>query len=368
MKIASIVGARPQFIKLAPVSRELRKHHREVIIDTGQHYDDEMAGAFFSEFKIPKPDYSLSIGSGDHGDQTGRMLIALETTLRTEKPDLVVVFGDTNSTLAGALSAAKMSIPVAHVEAGLRSYDRNMPEEINRILTDQMSTLLFCPTNASVENLKREGITDGVNVVGDVMVDALEESKKSAERHSKILKGLSLEPKKYQFMTLHRPSNVDNKKNLESILEAVGASKEKTVFSVHPRTSKMMREFGLDQRLPANLIIIRPVSHMDSIWLTANASKVLTDSGGLQKEAYLLSTPCITLRDTTEWIETVNAGWNILVGSKGDRITSAIRSFEPPKYRPKIFGLAGASKRIAHIIDHFLTEGQTMPRHEKLWS
>lgn len=366
MKIASIVGARPQFIKLAPLSRELRKHHREVLINTGQHYDSDMAGNFFSEFKIPKPDYSLGIGSANHGEQTGRMLIALEKTLATEKPDLVIVFGDTNSTLAGALSAAKMSLPVAHVEAGLRSYDNTMPEEINRVLTDHMATLLFCPTDTSKENLKHEGVTEGVHVVGDVMVDALEESKKAAERHSKILEELALKPREYQFMTLHRPSNVDDKTSLERILKAVGASKEKTIFSVHPRTSKMMKEFGLDQRLPTNLHAIKPLSHMDSIWLTANASRVLTDSGGLQKEAYLLSTPCITLRDTTEWIETVNAGWNILVSNKEDRITSAIRSFEPPKYRPKIFGPQGASGRIAHIVDHFLTEGQTRPKHNKL--
>lgn len=353
MKIASIVGARPQFIKLAPLSRQLRKSHREVLIDTGQHYDMEMAGAFYSEFKIPKPDHSLGIGSGEHGEQTGRMLVSLEKALVTERPDLVVVFGDTNSTLAGALSAAKMNIPVAHVEAGLRSYDRTMPEEINRVLTDHLSSLLFCPTKVSKENLGREGITEGVHVVGDVMIDALEESKKAAEHHSKILEELGLEPKKYQLMTLHRPSNVDKKENLKSILNAIGGSDERTVFPVHPRTAKMLEEFGLDKTMPEDIVMTKPVNHMDAIWLVANASRVLTDSGGLQKEAYLLGTPCITLRDTTEWVETVNAGWNILVGADPKRIDAAIRGFEPPKYRPKIFGLEGASGRIAEIVDHF---------------
>lgn len=362
MKIASIVGARPQFIKLASLSRELRKKHREVLIDTGQHYDEEMAGIFYTEFNIPKPDHSLGVGSGEQGEQTGKMLIELERTLVTENPDLVVVFGDTNSTLAGALSAAKMNIPVGHVEAGLRSYDRTMPEEINRVLTDHISTLLFCPTDASRQNLKREGITDGVQVVGDVMVDSLEESKKAAEIHSKILEELDLKPKGYQFMTLHRPSNVDDKTNLESILAAIGASKERTIFSVHPRTAKMMKKFGIDQQLPTNIIASKPVSHMDSVWLVANASRVLTDSGGLQKEAYLLGTPCITTRDTTEWIETINAKWNVLVGADAKRILSAIQSFQPPRYRPKIFGPLGASERIAHVIDKFLTEGLTRPK------
>ncbi len=356
MKIASIVGARPQFIKLAPLSRELRKRHREVLIDTGQHYDEDMAGVFYQEFRIPKPDHSLGIGSGEHGEQTGKMLIALEKTLVAERPDLVVVFGDTNSTLAGALSAAKMNIPVAHVEAGLRSYDRTMPEEINRVLTDHVSSLLFCPTDASKQNLKREGITEGVHVVGDVMVDALEESRKAAESRAKVSNELKLKPKGYQFMTLHRPSNVDDKQHLKSILAAVAASKERTVFSVHPRTAKMLREFGLDNAMPDNITVTKPLSHVDAIWLVANAARVLTDSGGLQKEAYLLGTPCITLRDTTEWVETVNAKWNVLTGADPKRITEAIKGFSPPRYRPKVFGSAGASARVAGIIDRFLED------------
>ena len=354
MKIASVVGARPQFIKLAPLSRELRKLHREVLIDTGQHYDQDMAGNFFSEFKIPKPEHSLGIGSGEHGEQTGKMLIALEKALVTEKPDLVVVFGDTNSTLAGALAAAKMNLPLAHVEAGLRSYDRTMPEEVNRVLTDHISNLLFCPSDISRDNLKREGITEGVFVVGDVMLDALDESRAAADKHSKILTQLGLKKGEYQMLTVHRPANTDNKKNLKSIIAAVGASGVRTIFPAHPRTSKLMKDFGLNENFPKNITITKPLGHMDTVWLEANAKRVLTDSGGIQKEAYLLGVPCITLRETTEWIETINANWNVLVGADPDRIRHAIATFEPSGYRKKIFGPPGASERIAKLIDAYL--------------
>jgi len=360
MKIASIVGARPQFIKLAPFSREIRKKHREVLIDTGQHYDAEMAGDFFSEFKIPRPDHALGIGSADHGEQTGKMLIELEKVLKSEQPALAVVFGDTNSTLAGALAASKLNIPVAHVEAGLRSYDHRMPEEQNRVLTDHISKLLLCPTNVAKENLKREGITEGVHVVGDVMVDALEESRKAAEKHSNILEKFGLTKGNYQFMTVHRPTNTDVRENLENIVKAAGRSGVPTVFSVHPRTAKCMHEYGLDTRIPENFTITKPLSHMDTIWLVSNASLVLTDSGGLQKEAYLLSVPCITLRDTTEWIETVNAGWNVLVGSDPRKIHDTIVHLNPPKHRPMIFGPPGASARIADIIDKFLSRSEVV--------
>lgn len=354
MKIASIVGARPQFIKLAPLSRELRKLHREVLIDTGQHYDQEMAGNFFSEFKIPKPDHSLGIGSGEHGEQTGRMLIALEKALVTEKPDLVVVFGDTNSTLAGAIAAVKMNLPLAHVEAGLRSFDRTMPEEVNRVLTDHVSSLLFCPSDVSKDNLKREGITEGVHVVGDVMLDALDESRAAAEEHSKILTQLGLKKDEYQLLTIHRPSNTDEKKNLQSIISAVGESGIRTIFPAHPRTSKLMKDFGMNEDFPKNITVTKPLGHMDTVWLEANAKRVLTDSGGIQKEAYILGVPCITLRYTTEWIETINANWNVLVGADKEKIRHAIAHFEPSGYRPKIFGPPGASGRIAKLIDEFL--------------
>lgn len=357
MKVASIVGARPQFIKLAPFSREIRKKHREVLIDTGQHYDEEMAGNFFSEFKIPKPDHSLGVGSADHGEQTGKMLIAIEKVLVSERPALAVVFGDTNSTLAGALAAAKLGIPVAHVEAGLRSYDTSMPEEQNRVLTDHLSSLLFCPTDAAKENLKREGIAKGVHVVGDVMVDALEESRLAAEKRSGILDDLKLTRKDYQLLTVHRPANTDVKENLLGILDAVRGSKVRTVFPIHPRTAGCLSEYGLDGKLPSNIIATKPLSHMDTVQLVANSLRVLTDSGGLQKEAYILGVPCITLRDTTEWVETVNAGWNKLVDADPRKIKEAISGFVPPQYRPKVFGQPGASARIADIMDHFLSKG-----------
>ena len=356
MKVASIVGTRPQFIKLAPLSREIRKKHREVLIDTGQHYDEEMAGIFFTEFKIPKPDHSLGIGSGGHGEQTGKMLVALEKVLEMEEPALAIVFGDTNSTLAGALAAAKLNIPVAHVEAGLRSYDTTMPEEHNRRLADHLSTLLFCPTDTAKENLKREGITEGVHVVGDVMVDSLEESRKAAQRHSTILDQLNLKKSEYQLLTMHRPNNVDVKENLENILKAIGDSRVRTVFPVHVRTAKMLKEFGLDEKLPANIVTTRPLGHMDTVWLEANSSLVLTDSGGVQKEAYLLGVPCITLRNTTEWIETVNTKWNVLVGSDPKKIHETIVHLNPPKHHPQLFGPTGASERIAALIDSFLSK------------
>lgn len=356
MKIASIVGARPQFIKLAPLSREIRKRHREVLIDTGQHYDEEMAGNFFSEFGIPKPDFSLGIGSGDHGEQTGKMLIALEKVIVAEQPALAIVFGDTNSTLAGALAAAKLGVPVAHVEAGLRSYDTSMPEEQNRVMTDHLSKLLFCPTDAAKDNLKREGITNGVHVVGDVMVDSLEESQLAAEKRSNILDDLKLRKKGYQVLTVHRPSNTDVRDNLLSILTAIGESDVPTVFPVHPRTAACLDDYGLDGKLPKNILRTKPLRHMDIIHLVSNSLRVLTDSGGLQKEAYLLGVPCITLRDTTEWTETVSVGWNRLVGIDPSKIKEAVKSFSPPHYRPKIFGHPGASERIAAQIDAFLSK------------
>jgi len=357
MKVASIVGARPQFIKLAPFSREIRKKHREILIDTGQHYDEEMAGNFFSEFRIPKPDHSLGIGSGDHGEQTGKMLIALEKVLMSEEPAMAVVFGDTNSTLAGALAAAKLGIPVAHVEAGLRSYDTSMPEEQNRVMTDHLSKLLFCPTDVAKDNLKREGVTKGVHVVGDVMVDSLEESRLAAEKRSKILDELKLAKRRYQVLTVHRPSNTDVKENLLGILTAIGESGLPTVFPVHPRTMACLTEYGLEGMLPKAILQTQPLPHMDIVQLVANSARVLTDSGGLQKEAYLLGVPCITLRDTTEWTETVSVGWNKLVGADPTKIKEAITGFEPPHYRPKIFGHLGASERIAAHIDEFLSKG-----------
>ncbi len=357
MKLVTVVGARPQFVKCAPLSRELCKEHTEIIVHTGQHYDAEMSGIFFSDLSIPEPDYHLEVGSGPHGKQTGEILSRIENVLMRVKPDMVIVFGDTNSTLAGALAAVKLHIPVAHVEAGLRSFDRTMPEEINRVVVDHVSDLLFCPTETAVRNLAHEGITKGVHLVGDVMVDALAYNRGIAEKKSKVLKQFGLNQKGYLVVTVHRPVNTDNRENLESILSALEESGLPVLFPVHPRTKKMLKEYGLWGYLPANVIATEPLGYLDMLEIMAHARKILTDSGGMQKEAYLLGVPCITLRDTTEWVETVKDGWNVLVGAKKEMIVEMIRTFSPKNKRSMIFGEVGASGRIADIIKDFKIEG-----------
>ncbi|RJS71602.1 UDP-N-acetylglucosamine 2-epimerase (non-hydrolyzing) [Methanophagales archaeon] len=296
MKIASVVGARPNFIKLAPVSKEFRKEFDEIIIHTGQHYDYEMDKVFFDELGIPEPDYHLGVGSGSHGYQTGEMLKRTEKVLIKEKPDMVLVFGDTNSTLAGALAAVKLHIKVAHVEAGLRSFDKKMPEEINSVLTDHCSDLLFCPTETAVKNLKNEGITKGVYLTGDVMVDALQENIKIAEKKSRILDELDLKPEEYYLATAHRAENTDDFSRLKSIVDAF-CEIENIVFPCHPRTEKMFKKFNLWDRLQKRVKVIKPVGYFDMLVLEKNARKILTDSGGVQKEAYIFKVPCITLRE-----------------------------------------------------------------------
>ena len=349
MKIVSVVGARPQFIKCAPVSRELRKEHEEILVHTGQHYDPEMSDIFFDELAIPHPDYNLGVGSGSHGKQTGEILRRVEDVLLKEKPDLVLVYGDTNSTLAGALAAAKLHIPVAHVEAGLRSFDRTMPEEINRVVTDHIADLLFCPTQTSVDNLAAEGITGGVHLVGDVMADALAYNREIAQRKSRILETLGLAGKAYCVLTVHWAGNTDNRENLTSIIRAVGEAGVPIVFPVHPRTRKYLQEYGLLLSLPENICLIEPLGYLDMIRLMESAQKILTDSGGMQKEAYMLGVPCITLRENTEWVETVEAGWNVLVGADRDKILNAIKCFNPENNVNNIYRHF-AAKKIVSII------------------
>jgi UDP-N-acetylglucosamine 2-epimerase (non-hydrolysing) len=344
MKIVSVVGARPQFIKCAAVSREIRKDHTEILVHTGQHYDPEMSDIFFEELEIPKPDYNLDVGSGSHGKQTGEILGKVEEVLLKEKPDYVLVYGDTNSTLGGALAAAKLHIPVAHVEAGLRSFDRTMPEEINRVLTDHISDILFCPTETSVKNLAAEGITKGVYLTGDVMADALAYNRDIAQRKSRILETLGLAGTEYCVLTVHRASNTDSRENLTSIIQAVGEAGVPVVFPVHPRTRKYLQEDGLLAELPANIQLIEPLGYLDMIRLMGSAQKILTDSGGMQKEAYLLGVPCITLRENTEWVETVEAGWNVLVGPDRDKIVNAIHCFTPENHVRNIYGHFAAKK------------------------
>lgn len=358
MKIASVVGVRPQFVKASVVSREIRKKHEEILIHTGQHYDYEMNQVFFEELGIPGADYYLGVGSGLHGAQTGEMLRKIEEVLKTEEPDLVLTYGDTNSTIAGALAASKLGIKSAHVESGLRSFDRSMPEEINRILTDHCSDILFCPTQNAVNNLRKEGITKNVFLTGDVMVDSLLFNKEIAETRSSILNNLNLKSKDYLVATIHRASNTDNKENLKNIVDAFLELNEKIVFPVHPRTEKLLKNYGLYDSLNSSVILTEPLGFFDFIKLMNHAKMILTDSGGVQKEAYILQVPCVTLRDNTEWVETIDDGWNILVGSSITKISRAVEEFKPSSIcHRNVYGQGYASQEIASTIDSYCLEG-----------
>ncbi|MCS6844131.1 MAG: UDP-N-acetylglucosamine 2-epimerase (non-hydrolyzing) [Caldilineales bacterium] len=393
MLVISVVGARPQFIKAAAVSRALRRRHREVLVHTGQHYDYGMSAVFFQELDIPEPDVNLGIGSGPHGQQTGRMLMALEEFLLRflrfpprpkppaspegsgtpgapkeqeeleelrelgelrERPVCVLVYGDTNSTLAAALAAVKLGIPVAHVEAGLRSFNRAMPEEHNRVLTDHCADLLFCPTPTAVDLLAREGITRGVHLVGDVMVDALLAHADLARRRSTVLHRLGLTPRRYLLATVHRPYNTDVPEHLRSIFAAFAEvhriTAEPIVLPLHPRTAAALRAIGLEP--PAGVIAVDPVGYLDMLALEQSARLILTDSGGVQKEAYCFAVPCVTLRPETEWVETVQAGWNVVVGADRQAIVEAATARpwpgEPP---PPVFGDGRAAERIVQVLE-----------------
>lgn len=350
MKIVTIVGARPQFIKAAPVSRILRQHYTEVLVHTGQHYDYGMSTVFFKELDIPSPDYSLGVGSSSHGAQTGAMLAKIEDVLLAEKPAWVLIYGDTNSTLAGALASAKLHIPVAHVEAGLRSFNRAMPEEINRIVADHLSSLLLCPSQIAVDNLKAEGITQGVHMVGDVMADALAYATERARGRTYILEQLELAEKKYLLATIHRAENTDDLTHLKNILAAFADINELIVFPVHPRTRKALGIIGNPQSTIHSLRLIDPVGYLDMVRLEQAARLILTDSGGIQKEAYWLGVPCVTLRDETEWVETVQSGWNKLAGSHKENIVYTVRSFVPPSSRPILYEGNMASVQIGRLL------------------
>ncbi len=344
MKIITIIGARPQFIKAAVISRRISELNSknsshvidEVIVHTGQHYDEEMSGLFFRELEIPEPKYNLEIGSGNHGYQTGKMLIALEEVLQKEEPDWVLVYGDTNSTLAGALAATKLHIPIVHVEAGLRSYNRRMPEEINRVLADQVSKLLFCPSQTAVDNLALEGIKKGVHITGDVMMEAVKFAEDKIPENPEILAQLGIKPKKYLLATVHRAENTDDIHRLKDILAAFGTIDSTIVFPVHPRTRKLLETTKYSS--PENVILIDPLGYFEIITLEKNAQMILTDSGGIQKEAYWLKVPCITLREETEWVETVSNGWNVLTGADKDKIIGAVKSFKMPENHPPLYG------------------------------
>ena len=352
MKIATIVGARPQFVKAAPVSRVLRKQHAEFLIHTGQHYDSNMSQIFFDELGIPRPDLNLGLGSASHAEQTGKMLIEIEKALRDFQPDLVLVYGDTNSTLAGALAATKLQIAVAHVEAGLRSFNRKMPEEINRLLTDRISDLLFCPTETGVKNLANEGVHRGVHLTGDVMYDAAIQFSEIARQKSNILERLKLAPGAFLLCTIHRPNSTDSFENLKNIVDAFVESNVPIVFPVHPRTLGLLQRYELWEQVVAcpSILNIEPISYLDMLTLERHAGKILTDSGGIQKEAYFFQVPCITIRDETEWVETVTDGWNLLVGTTKAAILDAIANFKPTAPQRKLFGDGHASEKIVRLI------------------
>lgn len=354
MKIVSIVGARPQFIKAAPVSKALRDAgHQEFLVHTGQHYDFEMSQIFFDELELPSADINLNVRSGNHGQQTGQMLIGIEKVLLTEKPDWVIVFGDTNSTLAGALAAVKLHIPLAHVEAGLRSYNREMPEEHNRVLTDHCADLLFCPTRTAVLNLAKEGLSKGVHEVGDPMYDAVLMFSEKARNCSTILQNLDLKKGGYLLATIHRPYNTDKPEILRSIFNTLSSINEPVIFPVHPRTRQKIQENALLDTVSTskNLNLINPVSFMDMLILEENARIILTDSGGVQKEAYFFSVPCLTLRPETEWVETVQSGWNLLLDNKPERILSGLQHvFPPASQHPALFGNGKSSQTIIQIL------------------
>jgi UDP-GlcNAc3NAcA epimerase len=359
MKCLTIIGARPQFIKAATVSRALQLHLNieEILVHTGQHYDENMSEVFFQELEIPKPKYNLNIGSGSHGSQTGKMLEAIEQVLLKEKPDWVLVYGDTNSTLAGALAAVKLHIPVAHVEAGLRSFNRKMPEEINRVLTDRSSDLLFAPTEIAVKNLDREGIdSEKIHLVGDVMYDAALFYGTKAETKNDILDRLNLTSQQYILATIHRAENTDNPQRLQAIFESLTLINRDipVILPLHPRTKNLLFQQGMLEQIDKEIQLIEPVGYLDMVMLEKNARLIATDSGGVQKEAFFYSVPCLTLRAETEWIELVKSGWNTLVNP--DRGSQEIYHYfqlslnKTKLDRHNLYGNGDSAVKIANIL------------------
>jgi len=349
LKILTIIGARPQFIKAAPVSRVLRKEIDEKIIHTGQHYDANMSDIFFEELHIPKPDYHLGVGSGNHGKQTGEMMAKIEDIVLSEQPDYLMVYGDTNSTLAGALVAAKLHVPVIHIEAGLRSFNKKMPEEVNRIMTDHVSEFLFCPTDTAITNLTNENITHNVFNIGDVMYDAVLYNQELAKESSTILQDTGITAKDYHLITIHRAENTDDLEKMKNILEAFSKIDETKVWPIHPRTKHKLADYGLNLDEVPNLKIIDPVGYLDMLTLEANAKKIVTDSGGVQKEAYFMKVPCVTIREQTEWVETLEGEANILTGTDTEKILAAVQKEVNPQYK-EVFGDGHASEKIVEII------------------
>lgn len=372
MRLITVLGNRPQFIKAAQVSKKIiqNSYIQETIIHTGQHYDKNMSDIFFDELCIPSPKYNLSIGSATHGKQTGRMLEGIEDILLQEKPDALMVYGDTNSTLAGALAAGKLQIPVIHIEAGLRYYNKLIPEEPNRVFTDYLSSVLFCPTETAVENLKKEAIEEGVHNVGDVMLDCILENKEIAlkklpykecilklEPYSDIqfenIKSIyKIREKAYYLATIHRAENTDYIEKLSNIIESFEALDLPVLFLVHPRTISIIRRY-LNHCVYKNILFVKPVSYYQMIVLMSHANKILTDSGGIQKEAYFLKVPCVTLTDQTEWIETLDGGWNVLCQTDKNNIVNKVLSTHTDLkvFEKNYFGDGKAAEKIIRILE-----------------
>jgi len=345
VKIVTVIGNRPQFVKAAAVSGPLRAEHEEVLVHTGQHYDDELSTIFVTELAVPRPEVQLGLGGGTNTEQTARMLAALGELLREQAPDAVLVYGDTNSTLAGALAAAQLDIPLAHVEAGMRSYDRAMAEEVNRVLTDHLADLLLVPSEAAAANLALEGIVDGVEVVGDVMVDVAQLVAPRARADDGPLRAAGVRAGEYLLVTAHRAANVDDPVRLLALVELLLSLDEPLVLPLHPRTRARLQAAGLLERLAAQTILLPPLGYPAFTSLLMRARAVLTDSGGVQKEAYLAGVPCVTLRDSTEWTETVRAGWNTLVDLDADAARAALAQ-APPNARPELWGDGHAAGRV----------------------
>lgn len=350
MKIITVIGARPQFIKAAAISRIIKQqdHIQEIIVHTGQHYDQKMSDIFFSELDIPRPNYNLAVGSGSHGKQTGLMLERIESVLLKEQPDGLITYGDTNSTLAAALAAVKLQIPIAHIEAGLRSFNRSMPEEINRIMTDHISDILLAPTQNAMHLLASEGLKEKSFFVGDVMFDSILFYKELARHKQKEF--INIPQKKYYLCTIHRPENTDNHTRLQNIFSGLSELNHQVIIPLHPRTSKILRNIHYSD----NIKVIEPIGYLNMIALVNNAEIILTDSGGLQKEAYFLKKRCITLRDQTEWIETLENSWNFIVGANKSLIVEK-SSIKPTGPQTHAFGDGHASEKIIHILNRYFS-------------
>jgi UDP-N-acetylglucosamine 2-epimerase (non-hydrolysing)/UDP-GlcNAc3NAcA epimerase len=351
VKVLTVIGNRPQFIKAAAVSPRLRGANDEVLVHTGQHFDDEMSAVFFTELGLPAPDHELGIALGSNSSQTARMLGALEPLLAQVAPDIVLVYGDTNSTLAGALAAAQRGTPLAHVEAGMRSFDRSMPEELNRVLTDHASTLLLCSSEVAVGNLRSEGVHGEVRLVGDVMVDVARSVQPRARERRDLVRARGLEPREYVLATAHRAGNVDDPARLSALVELLVAMPVPVLLALHPRTAARLQDAGLLERLgqDGRVRVTEPLGYLELTALLCNACAVLTDSGGIQKEAYLAAVPCVTLRRSTEWVETVEHGWNVLVDLDAEAALAAVQR-EPPQTQPALYGDGRAGERVVDAL------------------